>query len=271
MQSSRRSALVAAVVLMLGVATVALVVLASAGGSVRPASESTLSSSPRPLPTQAPTDSVSAPTPLAPPSAREVKPVEMPEWLKALWQTLVYALGALIVLFLLRALHRVVRNVQLPEVEPGDTDWERIKAERLAEAVESGLAAVDSGTATDAVIACWVALEDAAASAGAARDPSETPAEFTVRVLGVGGISEPELLRLAQLYREARYSTHGSSEEARSEARAALLRLRDDHAVAATARRSAAQKARAEHSEAEDVDKAGAGTTIRPKPNRWEE
>ena len=43
MQPSRRSALVVAVVLMLGVAAVALVVLASAGGSVRPVSESTLS------------------------------------------------------------------------------------------------------------------------------------------------------------------------------------------------------------------------------------
>ena len=78
------------------------------------------------------------------------------------------------------------------------------------------------------MIACWVALEEAAASAGVARHASETPAEFTVRVLGVGGISEPELLRLAQLYREARYSTHGSSEDARAEARAALIRLRDE-------------------------------------------
>ena len=65
-----------------------------------------------------------------------------------------------------------------------------------------------------------------------ARDPSETPAEFIVRVLGVGGISEPELLRLGDLYREARYSTHGSTEQARTEARAALLRLRDDLAAA---------------------------------------
>jgi hypothetical protein len=65
-----------------------------------------------------------------------------------------------------------------------------------------------------------------------ARDPSETPAEFTVRVLGVGGISEPQLDRLGELYREARYSTHGSSEPARAEARAALLRLRDELASA---------------------------------------
>jgi hypothetical protein len=142
-----------------------------------------------------------------------------------------------ILLFLAWALYRMLRQVELPVTERSDTDWERVKVDRLADAVESGLAAVDSGTATDGVIACWVALERAAASAGVGRQESETPAEFTVRVLGVGGVSEPELLRLAQLYREARYSTHGSSEEARTQARAALVRLRDELA-AAIARRA---------------------------------
>jgi hypothetical protein len=142
--------------------------------------------------------------------------------------------------------------VQLPEAEDDGSEWERVKVDRLAEAVESGLAAVDSGTATDAVIACWVALEGAAASAGVARAESETPAEFTVRVLGVGGISEPELLRLAQLYREARYSTHGSTEEARAQAREALLRLRDELAAAMAARaaRAAARAKALEEAEA---------------------
>jgi hypothetical protein len=145
---------------------------------------------------------------------------------------------------LLRALYRLIRKVELPEMEDHDTDWERIRVDRLAEAVESGLAAVESGTATDAVIACWVALEDAAASAGVARQPSETPAEFTIGVLRVGGISEPELLRLAELYREARYSTHGSSEDARNQARAALIRLREELA-AAVANREADRAAEA--------------------------
>ena len=231
----RRSALALAVILMLGVAAVAVVVFASAGGSVRPVSESAIRSSPGPIPTESVTNSAPVPTPRGSPREREPKPVEMPEWLKALWQALLYVLATLVVLFLLRTLYRVIRKVELPELEEVEGDWERMKVDRLAEAVESGLQAVDSGTATDAVIACWVALEDAAASAGVAREPSETPAEFTVRVLGVGGISEPELLGLAQLYREARYSTHGSTEEARTQARAALIRLRDDLAAAVAA------------------------------------
>jgi Domain of unknown function (DUF4129) len=232
MQRSRRGVLAVVAAVVLGVAAVALVVLASAGGTVRPVSESTLSPAPRTLPTPAPTRSVTIPTPGEGPTPENVRPVQIPEWVKALWQALVYAGVALLALFLLRALYRMIRKVELPEAETDDTDWDRVKAERLAEAVESGLATVDSGNATDAVIACWVALEAAAASAGVARDPAETPAEFTVRVLGVGGISEPELLRLAELYREARYSTHGSTEPAREQARTALLRLRDELAAA---------------------------------------
>jgi hypothetical protein len=246
MQLSRRSASVVAVVLMIGVAAVALVVLASAGGTVRPVSESTISSSPRPLPTDTRTNVVTPPNAGSPPPSKELKPFELPQWLKALWQAVIYVAAALLALFLLRALYRLIRKVELPELEEQDTDWERMKVDRLAEAVESGLAAVESGTATDAVIACWVALEDAAASAGVARQASETPAEFTVRVLGVGGISQPELLRLAELYREARYSTHGSSEEARNQARAALIRLRDELAAAMTEAATARGAAEAE-------------------------
>ena len=90
----------------------------------------------------------------------------MPEWLKALWQALVYLVIAAIVLFLGRLVYRIIRKVELPQAEVADAEWERMKAERLAEAVDTGLARIDSGTATDAVIACWVALEEAAASAG---------------------------------------------------------------------------------------------------------
>jgi hypothetical protein len=250
MQPRRRGAVAVVAVVMLGLAAVALVVLASAGGSVRPVSESTLSSSPRPLPTQKASETVTLPTPGTPPSQKPVKPGKIPDWVKALWQALFYTAVTLALLLLGWALYRLIRKVELPVAENDDNDWERMKVDRLAEAVESGLAAVDSGTATDAVIACWVALEDAAASAGVARAESETPAEFTVRVLGVGGISEPELLRLAQLYREARYSTHGSTEEARNQARAALIRLRDELAAAMSARAAARAKTQAEAEEA---------------------
>ena len=244
--ASRRSAQAVAVVLMLGVAAVALVVLASAGGSVRPVSESTIVSSPRAIPTFSITPKVTPPTFISAPPVRVGKPHQMPAWLAALLKTLLYVAGALLVLFLLRVLYRMIRNVKLPVAETKDADdWERVKVDKLTDAVDAGLAAMETGTATDAVIACWVALEDAAASAGVARQPAETPSEFTVRVLAVGGISAPELTRLAGLYREARYSSHGSSEEARAEARAALIRLRDELAAAKAAKAAKAAEAAA--------------------------
>jgi hypothetical protein len=231
MQTQRRGALAVAALLLLGVVAAGFVVLASASGPVRPVSESTLSSSPRPLPTFTPSDT-GAPPPSGTPSQRPVKPVEMPGWLKALWQAVIYLAIAALLVFIGLVIYRIISKVRLPQAEPDDADWERLKTARLAEAVDEGLARIDSGLATDAVIACWVALEEAAASAGVPRDPSETPAEFTVRVLGIGGISEGQLVRLGELYREARYSTHGSSEQARTEARAALVRLRDELAAA---------------------------------------
>ncbi|NUS00878.1 MAG: DUF4129 domain-containing protein [Kribbellaceae bacterium] len=230
MQTQRRGALAAAVVLFVGLVVAGFVVLASASGPVHPVSESTLRTEPRTLPPQLVTQTPptqGTPTPRAMP-----QPHDTPSWLLSMWQTLIYLIAAAIVVLIVVAIIRTVRRVRLPKLEPADNDWERVKAERLAEAVDTGLAQIDTGTATDAVVACWVALEQASASAGVPREPSETPAEFTVRVLGVGGISEPELIRLGELYREARYSTHGSTEAARTEARAALLRLREELAAA---------------------------------------
>ncbi|MFF0344151.1 DUF4129 domain-containing protein [Kribbella sp. NPDC004875] len=230
MQTQRRGALAVAAVVAVGVVVAGFVVLASAGGPVRPVSDSTLRSTPRPLPTITPTQTAPSAT-FGTPTAQS-HPTEPPAWLQALWQAFAYLVVAAVVVLVVVAIVRVVRKIRLPKTEPEDTDWERVKTERLVEAVDAGLARIDSGTATDAVVACWVALEEAAASAGVPREASETPAEFTVRVLGVGGISEPQLVRLGELYREARYSTHGSSEQARTEARAALLRLREELAVA---------------------------------------
>ena len=171
MQTHRGGALALVVVLMLGVSAAGFVVLASAGGSVRPVSESTLKASPREMPPVSEAPSVPTQNPATRPPQREVKQRPMPDWLKALWQTLAWIAIAAVVFLLGLLVYRIARQVELPvaEVEP---DWERVKADRLAEAVDAGLARIDSGTATDAVIACWVALEEAAASAGVAREPS---------------------------------------------------------------------------------------------------
>jgi hypothetical protein len=106
----------------------------------------------------------------------------------------------------------------------------------LAEAVDAGLRLLDEGDPPDAVIACWVWLERAAAAAGTPRRPSETPAQLVIRVLAEHAVTEEVLDRLATLYREARYSRHVLGEPARAEARATLERVRQELAGAAPAR-----------------------------------
>ena len=149
----------------------------------------------------------------------------MPVWFSAMLEVgllMMLALVGLTLVWMLFAVFRLRRD------RAAVAEGERERSERLAEAVETGLVRVESGTPSDAVIACWAALEEAAAAIDVVREPSETPAEFTARVLGVSEVSLDDLSTLAALYREARYSSHPSTEAARAEARAALSRLHDE-------------------------------------------
>lgn len=202
---------------MVGATVLLLVVIASAAGSVRPfdGRKNQWSLEPQPQ-SRGPGDKAAG------------QGGELGEW-NYFWTALLYLVIAVIVLVLLRLIFQVVTT---PREKKGRVQQQTpTKAERLAEALDRGLRAVERGTPSDGVIACWVGLEDAAAAAGVPRDEAETPAEFTLRVLAVDGVSAPDLTTLADLYREARYSSHPSSEEARTEARSALTRLRIELAV----------------------------------------
>jgi hypothetical protein len=110
-----------------------------------------------------------------------------------------------------------------PALDPGPAS---AMTGALTEAVDSGLRRLDEGPARDAVIACWVLLESTAAEAGTARRPAETAAELTTRVLQQHRVTAGTLRQLADLYREARYSSHLLGDDAREQARAALARVR---------------------------------------------
>ena len=104
--------------------------------------------------------------------------------------------------------------------------------EALADAVAAGLATVAHGPVTEAVIACWLGVQAAAGRAGLPARPEETAAEFVDRVVAGYGSGAAPLHRLAELYREARFSTHRLTEAHRAEARACLDLVRT--ALAAT-------------------------------------
>jgi hypothetical protein len=109
---------------------------------------------------------------------------------------------------------------------PPEPESDRPVAQALAGAADAGLRRIDEGGAADAVVACWVLLEQAAADAGVRRRPAETPTELTERVLAGYAVSAVVLGELADLYREARYSGHRLGEPERDRARAALTVVR---------------------------------------------
>ena len=114
--------------------------------------------------------------------------------------------------------------------EPPPVDDE-VPARRLAAAVEEGLRELDQGGPGEGVVAAWVMLERAAADAGTHRAAPETPSELAGRLIDRHAVASGPLLRLADLYREARFSSHRLPEEARAEARRALEQLQAELAA----------------------------------------
>lgn len=152
-------------------------------------------------------------------SAMLVLPVLMAAWFL---RSMVSAPG-------LRRRRRRFRAKADPPVAP--VDDEVVATGRLAGAVEAGLRELDQGGPGDGVLASWVLLERAAADAGTHRAAPDTPAELAGKLIDRHDVSSAPLLRLAELYREARFSAHALPESARTEARAALERLRAELAA----------------------------------------
>jgi hypothetical protein len=78
------------------------------------------------------------------------------------------------------------------------------------------------------VIACWVRLEQAAAAAGTARLPGDSPTDLVGRLLREQRVDAGVLAALLAVYREARYATHTVDDRMRAQAVSALQRLRVD-------------------------------------------
>jgi hypothetical protein len=110
--------------------------------------------------------------------------------------------------------------VPTPEQAAADSE------ERFLSALDEGRAVLARGPVREAVVACWILLEDAAARAGVVLNPADTATDLAARVRRTRGVAEPRLHRLAELYREARFSEHRMDEAARAEARACVEAIR---------------------------------------------
>jgi hypothetical protein len=126
-----------------------------------------------------------------------------------------------------RAMARNWRRLQR-EPSPVFPDAELVtRPDPLVEAIDDGIVAMAGGPVDDVIVECWVRLEDAAAEAGVARLPSETPSELAARVLADLDAPAASIAVLLDRYRTARYSHHRLGEEDRVVALRALQEIRD--------------------------------------------
>jgi hypothetical protein len=113
-------------------------------------------------------------------------------------------------------------------------------ATQVLRGAERQVAALAEGPPRDAIVLCWVRLEEDAGGAGLPRHPWETSAEFTRRVITSQLVGSTAIGQLAALYREARFSRHPMSEQDRATAREALATV---HASLRRARHRDADRA----------------------------
>ncbi len=83
------------------------------------------------------------------------------------------------------------------------------------------------GLPRNGIVACWHEFEVVAGGIGLARQPWQTAAEFTLQVLELVEADHGAVGRLADLYREARFSEHEVDELHRDAARRALAQIHE--------------------------------------------
>ena len=161
---------------------------------------------------------------------REIRGLDPPAWLNTLSNVLLWLLAAFLVGVILRRL-RINRREKLLRSRVEGTSpqpYEQFTPtdpELLADELEARLAALAGGSPRNAIVAAWIALETAAERAGIERRDTETPTEFTARALSRYRLDPDALQRLADLYREARFSRHRLTEHHLTQARDCLTVL----------------------------------------------
>ncbi|WP_020015294.1 DUF4129 domain-containing protein [Promicromonospora sukumoe] len=167
----------------------------------------------------------------------EAPPGEQPEPTDNRWIVLV--LVTLLALLVAALITLAARKLLAIHREPVDTDPDHLAAgtttdtlgddidlPELQDAVTRALAHLDGHPRPrDAVVAAWVALEEAAARAGTRRDPAQTPTEFTGTVLAATPAPAGAVTRLRTLYQRARFTDRPVDTTAVDQARTALAEI----------------------------------------------
>lgn len=148
--------------------------------------------------------------------------------------TILLIVFALFLIYLLFRRIQTVREARRRQAEANeaadapDDVADDLLPEHLQRTAERGIARLAEGDPRNAIVRCWVMLEDTVAAAGLPRDPALTSQEFTSEVLALYTVTPGVIDGLAELYREARFSEHALDESHRKRAVAALNALRED-------------------------------------------
>jgi hypothetical protein len=157
-----------------------------------------------------------------------------PLWLKLFVWTVLGALlagGVALVLWLLIEVVRHVRarrgmHEQRPDVEFTVLDEPGRVAEQVVRDAGEQDALLRDGDPRNAIVETWHRFEVQGERAGVPRRASETSSEYALRILDLAEADDAPVTRLAELYREARFSDHEITEQHRSEAVDALAAIR---------------------------------------------
>ncbi|MFL6077482.1 MAG: DUF4129 domain-containing protein [Mycobacteriales bacterium] len=122
-------------------------------------------------------------------------------------------------------IRRRKRDARDAVADDPDPEARATQARRLAAALADSMAELEEGDARRAVINAWLRLERTAAGAGTRREVADTAEDLVGKVLIRHDVSPVALRRLADLYREARYSPHDVDEPMRAQARDAFARV----------------------------------------------
>ena len=167
---------------------------------------------------------------------------EPPGWVRAVAFVLeLLTLG--VVLFLVGRLLRRLRQMwqartrrRRPQLE--EVEFEVLgSAGRVTDAIDDGAVEqrtlLEEGEPRNAIVACWDRFEQQATRGGVVRRPWQTTGEYVLGVLDLVGADHGAVGRLADLYREARFSDHPMTDDHR---RAALDALDSIHRSLETSR-----------------------------------
>jgi hypothetical protein len=142
------------------------------------------------------------------------------------WLLLIALLAGIVGCVVLIWRHRPARAARFDAVLEDDVSTD------LRRAVTSGQIALrEVGEARAAIIACYVAMEESLAQAGAVRAAAETPDELLAKAAAGGLVRGNAAAQLTALFYEARFSTRPLPQAHKAAAQRALAQLLADAAA----------------------------------------